>query len=542
MLGYRAAGMKAASPPTHHPLPLPSPPLPPPSSPLLLPFTDHRAYIPEAVLPPWKRLCLAPSFRFKVGEGSSAARPTRGYRADNGFSGTLDEDPTEAIEEVPPTTMAELSQRVTDLVTTVNMLRRDRRYHLNTTMLVKTEARVSKEKMPPRRGTRTKTPTATATTPMTDAAIRELIAQGVANALAEQTIQRNTNLNRDGSQGSRSGIARPVMESVFHISNSAVENQAKFATCTFHVIALTWWNSYAKIVGHDVAYEIEIWNLKMKGTDLASYTQRFQELALLCGRMFPEVSDEVKKYMGGLPNMIQGNVMSTKPRPIEKAIEIVNNLIDQKLCTFAERQIENKRKQDDDSRKTTRTNNNQTRGRTLVGLTPLGLVRRGSMVDLYQNVPNETTIIMVRVHRSATSATRAIQNGTGCYECGAQGHFKREYPKLKNKNYGNQGGNDNDPAKVYLVGNVGINLDSNVIMGLTGYYRRFIEGFSNVAKLMTKLTQKKVAFEWGDKQEAAFQTLKDKLCSSPILALPQGAENFIVYCDASHKGLGVVLM
>ncbi|GKA84443.1 putative reverse transcriptase domain-containing protein [Tanacetum coccineum] len=59
---------------------------------------------------------------------------------------------------------------------------------------------------------------------------------------------------------------------------------------------------------------------------------------------------------------------------------------------------------------------------------------------------------------------------------------------------------------------------------------------------MTNLTQKKVTFEWGDKQEAAFQTMKNKLCSAPILALPQGAENFIVYCDASHKGLGAVLM
>ncbi|GJX05496.1 putative reverse transcriptase domain-containing protein [Tanacetum coccineum] len=76
-------------------------------------------------------------------------------------------------------------------------------------------------------------------------------------------------------------------------------------------------------------------------------------------------------------------------------------------------------------------------------------------------------------------------------------------------------------------------------LGLAGYYRRFIEGFSKIAKPMTKLTQKKVAFEWGDKQEAAFQTLKTKLCSAPILALPQGAENFIVYCDASHKGLVV---
>ncbi|GKE61905.1 putative reverse transcriptase domain-containing protein [Tanacetum coccineum] len=62
------------------------------------------------------------------------------------------------------------------------------------------------------------------------------------------------------------------------------------------------------------------------------------------------------------------------------------------------------------------------------------------------------------------------------------------------------------------------------------------------AKPMTKLTQKKVKFEWGDKQEASFQLLKQKLCSAPILALPEGSEDFIVYCDASIKGLGAVLM
>nr|GFB03445.1 putative reverse transcriptase domain-containing protein [Tanacetum cinerariifolium] len=59
---------------------------------------------------------------------------------------------------------------------------------------------------------------------------------------------------------------------------------------------------------------------------------------------------------------------------------------------------------------------------------------------------------------------------------------------------------------------------------------------------MTKLTQKKVKFEWGDKQEAAFQLLKQKLCSAPILALPEGSEDFIVYCDASNKGFGAVLI
>ncbi|GJS05543.1 putative reverse transcriptase domain-containing protein [Tanacetum coccineum] len=59
---------------------------------------------------------------------------------------------------------------------------------------------------------------------------------------------------------------------------------------------------------------------------------------------------------------------------------------------------------------------------------------------------------------------------------------------------------------------------------------------------MTKLTQKGVKFDWGDKQEAAFQLLKQKLCSAPILALPEGSKDFIAYCDASKKGLGVVLM
>ncbi|GKF61940.1 putative reverse transcriptase domain-containing protein, partial [Tanacetum coccineum] len=82
----------------------------------------------------------------------------------------------------------------------------------------------------------------------------------------------------------------------------------------------------------------------------------------------------------------------------------------------------------------------------------------------------------------------------------------------------------------------------HVIDSLAGYYRRFIEGFSKIAKPMTKLTQKKVKFEWGDKQEASFQLLKQKLCSAPILALPEGSEDFITYCDASKKGLGIVLM
>ncbi|GJS84627.1 putative reverse transcriptase domain-containing protein [Tanacetum coccineum] len=79
-------------------------------------------------------------------------------------------------------------------------------------------------------------------------------------------------------------------------------------------------------------------------------------------------------------------------------------------------------------------------------------------------------------------------------------------------------------------------------LGLAGYYRRFIDGFSKIAKSITKLTQKGVKFDWGDKAEAIFQLIKQKLCSAPILALPEGSEDFIVYCDALIKGLSAVLM
>ncbi|GJZ50794.1 putative reverse transcriptase domain-containing protein, partial [Tanacetum coccineum] len=59
---------------------------------------------------------------------------------------------------------------------------------------------------------------------------------------------------------------------------------------------------------------------------------------------------------------------------------------------------------------------------------------------------------------------------------------------------------------------------------------------------MMKLTQKNMKFDWSEKAETVFQLLKQKLCSAPILALPEGSENFVVYCDASRKGLGAVLM
>ncbi|GJT43896.1 reverse transcriptase domain-containing protein [Tanacetum coccineum] len=79
-------------------------------------------------------------------------------------------------------------------------------------------------------------------------------------------------------------------------------------------------------------------------------------------------------------------------------------------------------------------------------------------------------------------------------------------------------------------------------LGLAGYYRRFIENFSKIAKPLTSLTQKNQKYEWGEKQEEAFPTLKDNLCNALILSLPDGVKDFVVYCDALNQGLGCVLM
>nr|GEU47103.1 putative reverse transcriptase domain-containing protein [Tanacetum cinerariifolium] len=102
-----------------------------------------------------------------------------------------------------------------------------------------------------------------------------------------------------------------------------------------------------------------------------------------------------------------------------------------------------------------------------------------------------------------------------------------------------------DPAKVEAIRNWSAPTTPTEVrqfLGLAGYYRRFIEGFSLISKPFSKMTHKNKKYEWGMEEEEAFQTLKQKLCSAPILALPEGTENFIVYCDASLKGSGTVLM
>ncbi|GJR00400.1 hypothetical protein Tco_0523384 [Tanacetum coccineum] len=199
-------------------------------------------------------------------------------------------------------------------------------------------------KMAPKRAVRSNTaPETTNTTSVTNAQLRAMIDQGVTSDLVARDANRNT--NGDDSHNSGTGVRR--MESIFHISNCTVENQVKFATCTLHSVALTWWNTNVK-----TKLEMKIRDLKVKGTDLTSYTQCFQELALLYGRMFPEEFDKIEKYVGYLPDMIHGSVVASKPKTMQDAVEIETELIDKKIRTFAECQTESKRKFEDTSRNT----------------------------------------------------------------------------------------------------------------------------------------------------------------------------------------------
>ncbi|GJR43277.1 putative reverse transcriptase domain-containing protein [Tanacetum coccineum] len=286
--------------------------------------------------------------------------------------------------------------------------------------------------MPPRRASATARAataaaraTVAAAAPMTATTVEQLIQARVSAALANhETLRNSINGHGDGSH------------------NSALELEELYALR---------WNSYMKTVTQDVAYAMDWKALKKMMT--VKYCLRGE-----IKKMFHEESDEVKKYVGGLPDMIRGNVMSYQPKTMEKAIEFANDQMDQKVLTITERQAKQKRKLEFNAGNN-RGTNNQTRDRTLGGLTLLGLCKKiGHLVrDCRSSGPNGNNN-----NRGNFGTT---QNAVTCYECGVQGHFKKDCPKLKNGNRGNQRGNGNALAKVYVVGNAGTNPDSNVVTG-----------------------------------------------------------------------------
>ncbi|GJW87873.1 putative reverse transcriptase domain-containing protein [Tanacetum coccineum] len=356
----RADTPPSGTPPSGTPPLLPIP-LPTSSPPLHLLSTDRRADRPEVTLPPRKRLGIALGPRYEVGESSSAptARPPRGFRADYGFVATMDREIMRDLERdvgyritdtwdemlvdmpgAPATDDTELGRWMTEFTTRVRQdtdeiyTRLDdeqserqlwrgrstccigiRCAHARTARLMEAEARMSREawgqSIDASDLARAEVMSLRTQVVAQQAILGEILT-GVTAALAARDANRST--NGDDNHNSGTGVRRTERAA------REFENQVKFATCTLHSVALTWWNTHVKTVGHDAAYgmpwktlmkmmtdkycprneikklEMEIWDLKVKGTDLTSYTQRFQELALLCGRMFPEESDKIEKY------------------------------------------------------------------------------------------------------------------------------------------------------------------------------------------------------------------------------------------------------
>ncbi|GJR43867.1 putative reverse transcriptase domain-containing protein [Tanacetum coccineum] len=405
--------------------------------------------MPEVTLSPRKRLGIALGLRYEVGRLGVIQREV-GY----GITDTWDEMLAD-MPGAPATDETELGRRVTDLVTTVrqdtneiyvrlddaqserqllsgrlNLLFRDRRAHVHTALLMKREARMSREAWGRSMDVSYKARSeimALHTTVLGQQT--EIAALRAADHAQQAEIRALRAADRiEGFVELMQWFER--MESVFHISNCIMENQVKFATYTLLGSALTWWNSHVRT-----------------------------ELALMCVRMFPEESDKIERYVGGLPDMIQGSVMAFNPKTMQAAIEFTTKLMKKKISTLAKRQAENKRKAyivGQGDKKTYGGSNYHHDGPCAPKCHKCNRVSH-----------------LARDCKSPTNTNAANnQRGNGAgqrptfFECGAQGHFKRKCPKLKNNNNRcNQVGNANALAKVYAVGKAGTNPDVNVITG-----------------------------------------------------------------------------
>ncbi|GJX37495.1 reverse transcriptase domain-containing protein [Tanacetum coccineum] len=304
------------------------------------------------------------------------------------------------------------------------------------------------------------------------------IDQGVTAALAA----RDTNWNGDDSHTSGIGVRRTKCIA----RECTYQDFMKCQPLHFKGSALTWWNSHVRIVGHDVAYamtwtelkkkmtdkycprnemkklEAELWNLKVKGTDVIGYNQRFQELALLYVRMFPEESDKVERYVGGLPDMIHGSVVASKPKTMQEATEMATELMDKKISTLAERQAKNKRKLD---------NNNQAQHQSpkRKNVARAYAVETGERKEYAETLPlcnrcklhhNGPCTVKCGNCKKVGHMTRDCGNPAAarnkrsltCYECGNQRHYRSDCPELKNQNHGNQAKSTKARGMVYALG------------------------------------------------------------------------------------------
>nr|GEW30865.1 hypothetical protein [Tanacetum cinerariifolium] len=328
---------------------------------------------------------------------------------------------------------------------------------------------------------------------MTPAAIEEMINRRVAEALEAYEINRNLGLenlngnhndgndnedgngngngnggngngyggNGNGGNGTEGvvGLIRwcEKMETVFHISNYPKRYLVKYATYTLLDSALTWWNSHKRTIGTDAAYTLS-WRELMK-----LMTKVFQELTMMCTKMVLEEEDRVEKFIEGLLNNIQGNVIVVEPTRLQDAIRITNNLMDTKLKGYA-----NTRGQNAARAYTAGNNEKRDYGGTLPYCNRCKMYHEGQCTVKCHNCKRIGHL--ARDCRSVMAITTQGTPGLNqrvvtCFECGAQGHYRKDYPKFKNQNCGNKARVPDARGKAYVLGGGDANPSSNTVTG-----------------------------------------------------------------------------
>nr|GEY29058.1 reverse transcriptase domain-containing protein [Tanacetum cinerariifolium] len=378
--------------------------------------------------------------------------------------------------------------------------------------------------------------------------------------------------NGYGSNGSGPRLAQAVRECTY--LDFLKSCQVKYAACTLQGVSLTWWNSHVKTVTLKVAQALpwktlkkmmtdkycprgkikklktEMWELKTKGTYGTSgnnQNQPQQNKRQNTGRAYATGNSNRNMYTGPKPLCSKCDYhhegmdwLSKYDVVIDCAEKLVRILFGNEILTIR-REGSNER--------------NESRLNIISCSKAQEYMSKGCHVflanitctkdeDKSKGKQLEDVPVDEKEHKEHLKAILELLKKEELYTKFSKCEFWIPKVQFLGHVIDSQGIHV-DPAKIEFVkywASPKSPTEIRQFLGLVGYYRRFIEGLSKIAKPMTKLTQKKVKFEWGDKQEAAFQLLKQRLCSAPILALPEGSKDFIIYCDASIKGLGAVLM